>query len=139
MVGEKNLEEKARVIKKLHDDSFYGILGTHPNANKEEIEKSFKISLRQLVGKKQASQPELLLVLKAYATLTSKYKKDYDDYLQRYKHGFLKAIDETCVGTSFENVKLVQPWSTEIKTSSILMQPWSTSNKITMQPWCTAK
>ena len=134
---------KTMLIKQLYQDSFYGVLGTHPKANEENIKKGFKIKLREFKTSEKniIINEKLATILKAYATLISWYKKDYDEYLENYLRGLIEAVELFySEGTSAEELtKNLQPWATGMQPWSLFMQPWATSKKVSMQPWATGK
>ncbi len=79
---------KAILTKKLYDESFYGILGTHPDATKDDIEDGFRQKARKINSKAKLSK-----LLEAYSTLSSSSRKSYDEYLEKYKEGINKASE----------------------------------------------
>ncbi len=125
---EKN---KALLVGQLYRESFYGVLGIHPKASVEDIENGFKIKLREIAKlNKEDKKIKLAIILKAYSTLTSSYKEDYDEYLENYKNGIIKAVElfYSQGDSSEELVKSIQPLSTGIQPWALFMQPWATSN-----------
>ena len=126
VLNNKLSKERVKTIltKKLFEESFYGVLGTHPSATIDEIENGF-----QEKAGKVSSNTELSKILKAYSTLSSSYKDLYDDYLKKYKEGIEKAAELIS-----EKDILIDDFALqdEIKDKSILpegifMQPWATN------------
>lgn len=146
MEKNKNLDverAKTMLVKQLHQESFYGVLGTHPKASREDIENAFRISLNKLANADEVSTKngQLANVMKAYATLTSGYKEDYDEYIEQYRTGLEKAVELFSSGknSTEELVKYIQPWATGMQPWSVLIQPWATGKKVSMKPWATGE
>ena len=115
---------KAILIKRLLEESFYGVLGTHPNATNDDIEKCFQVKVEKVT-----SNTELSKLLKAYSTLLSSYRTLYDDYIRRYKEGIERiaeiisekdiSIDDYILQNNIKD-KSVLP-------EGVFMQPWATT------------
>ena len=115
---------KAILTKRLLEESFYGVLGIHPNATSDVIENGFQKKLE-----KATSNTELSKILKAYSRLASGYRNLYDDYLKKYREGIERAAEIS----SEKNISIDDSaLQNKIKDKSILpegvfMQPWATS------------
>ncbi len=115
---------KAILTKRLLEESFYGVLGTHPNATNTDIENGFQEKVEKVT-----SDTELSKLLKAYSTLTSSYRVLYDDYLKKYKEGIERAAEIS----SEQNISIDDfALQNKAKNKSVLpegvfMQPWATS------------
>ena len=115
---------KAILTKRLLEESFYGVLGTHPNATNADIENGFQEKVGKVISKTELSK-----ILKAYSTLLSSYRNLYDDYLKKYREGIERAaeiyseknipIDDFSLQNKAKN-KCILP-------EGVFMQPWATS------------
>lgn len=122
-------QAKAIEIKKLYQQSFYGILGVHSRSDIKGIENGFKIRLRAISASNNLDG-SLPTVLKAYATLTSSYKKDYDEYLRKYESALVKAIELFYEKGSLTEISPanIQHGATGKGIAGKLMQPWAVSS-----------
>ena len=113
---------KTLLRKETIKDSFYGVLNVSPEAENEQIVNAFKLKI-----KSNLSLDELKLVLKSYGILSSSYKKQYDEYLNKVLEGIDILVDE------LENEDiLIRSLKENFSNNSVLpedvfMQPWATS------------
>lgn len=111
---------KTLLTKKMIEQSFYGLLGLLPDATLEEIENSFRRKVQE-----ELSFNEITSLLKAYSILTSSYKQQYDDYLNREIEGISIIIEE--FQSNEELINSLKNTDDNVLPDGVFMQPWATS------------